>query len=253
MSVAVSAIVITKNEEQRIAACLASLDFADEIIVVDSGSTDHTREICEQNSRVVFYELPWEGFGIQKNRALERASGEWVFSLDADETVPPELAAEIRLVVSGSPHDGYLVRRKNFYRGQWIRHCGWWPDEILRLFRRERGRFNDRLVHESVEVQGSIGRLRHPIEHYSFGSVSDFISKADSYSTLGARLMSDRGRRVSAAGACLHAVATFFKVFFLKGGVLDGRAGLLIAVSNATGVFYRYMKCLELQCEAHEQ
>ncbi len=252
MSVTISAIVITKNEEQRIGACLDSLAWVDEIVVVDSGSTDRTRQICEAHPRVSFFEMSWEGFGTQKNRALDRATGEWVFSLDADEIVPPELAEEIRRTLVAPVCAGYLVRRKNFYRGQWIRRCGWWPDEILRLFRRDKGRFNDRLVHESVEVAGPIGALQGAIEHRSFRSVSDFIAKADSYSTLGARQMREKGRRATPVGAVTHALATFFKVYLLKRGFLDGGAGLLIASSNAAGVFYRYMKCWELQSGDHE-
>jgi len=246
MTTVISAIVITKNEEQRIEACLSSLQWADEIIVVDSGSTDRTRELCEQNDKVKFYERPWDGFGIQKNRALDLASGEWIFSIDADETASPELADEILSTVKQALYDGYILKRKNFYRGQWIKHCGWWPDPIIRLFRKDKGRFNDRLVHESVEIQGLAGELQNPIEHHSFHSVSDFIHKADSYSTLGARQMKLQNRNVTTLDACTHALATFIKVYFLKGGILEGRAGLLIAVSNAGGVFYRYIKCLEL-------
>lgn len=252
MTIAISAILITKNEEQRIQSCLASLEWADEIIVVDSGSTDRTREFCERNSKVKFYELPWEGFGIQKNRALERASGEWVFSIDADEIVTAELANEIRSIIQNSHYDGYLLKRKNFYRGQWIRHSGWWPDTILRLFRRGKGLFNNRLVHESIEVQGELGELENPVEHHSFRTVSDFIRKADGYSSLGARQMRANNRTATALSACTHTFATFFKVYILKKGILDGQAGLLIAVSNAMGVFYRYMKCIELQSDAHE-
>ena len=249
MNETISAIIITKNEEQRINACLMSLDWVDEIVVVDSGSTDRTREICSQNSKVVFHELPWEGFGIQKNRALERASGDWVFSIDADEIVPPELAAEIRGTIRNASCDGYTAKRKNFYRNQWIRHSGWWPDEILRLFRRERGRFNDRLVHESVELTGRPGQLAGCIEHYSFTSVGDFIRKADSYSSPGARVMFDRGKTTSPFKALVRGTATFLKTYILKRGFLDGSAGILIAVSNAAGVFYRHMKCVELQQE----
>lgn len=247
MTIAISAILITKNEEVRIEACLASLGWADEIIVVDSGSIDRTRDLCERNGKVKFFEMPWEGFGIQKNRALDQASGEWIFSIDADEIVSHELAEEILITVQQASYDGYVLKRKNFYRGKWIKHSGWWPDKILRLFRRGKGRFNDRLVHESVEVQGAIGELLNSIEHHSFQSVSDFIRKTDSYSTLGAQQMKFKNRNITTLDACTHAFATFIKVYFLKGGILDGRAGMLIAASNAAGVFYRYIKYMELQ------
>lgn len=241
----VSVIMIVRNEEGRVAAAIESVAWADEIVVVDSGSTDRTPEICRSFPRVKFYDRPWEGFGRQKNIALGLASFPWVFSLDADERVTPELAQEIGRAVADPTCAGYFVRRKNFYRDRWIRHCGWWPDEVLRLFRREAGRFSDRPVHEAVELDGPAGKLVHPIEHRSFHSVSDFIRKADSYSTLGARLMRERGRGSSAFAALYHGLFTFFKTYVLRRGFLDGRAGVLIAVSNAVGVFYRYMKAME--------
>ncbi len=247
MVATISAIVITKNEEQRIGACLTSLNWVDEIVVVDSGSTDQTREICKKNSKVVFYEQPWEGFGIQKNRALERASSEWVISIDADEIIPAELAFEIRQTIQNPSYDGYTVKRKNFYRNQWIQHSGWWPDKVLRLFRKDKGRFSDRLVHESVELNGQRGCLTGFIEHHSYNCVSDFIHKTDSYSHLGARVMFEHGKRTSAGKAFVRSIITFVKTYLLKGGILDGTAGILIAVSNAAGVFYRHMKCVELQ------
>uniref|UniRef100_A0A831U0J5 Glycosyltransferase family 2 protein n=1 Tax=Geobacter metallireducens TaxID=28232 RepID=A0A831U0J5_GEOME len=243
----ISVIMIVYNEESVIAATLESVLWADEIVVVDSGSTDRTPEICRSFPKVRFIYQPWDGFGKQKNFALKHASNPWVFSLDADESVSPALAAEIRRVINSAACDGYVVKRKNFYGAQWIRHSGWWPDEVLRLFRRNAGRFSDRPVHESVELTGKVGRLENPIEHRSFHSVADFIKKADSYSTLGAELMCQKGYRSSATKAFTHGVYTFFKTYILRLGFLDGRAGLLIAASNAAGVFYRYMKALEMQ------
>lgn len=247
MPLKISAIIITKNEEHRIQGCLDSLEWADEIIVVDSGSTDRTKEICCRYAKVKFYEYQWPGFGIQKNRALDHASGEWIFSIDADERVSTELANEIISTVKSPAYDGYILKRKNFYRGQWIKNCGWWPDKILRLFKKDSGRFNERLVHESIQLAGPIGELNHPIEHCSFNSASDFISKADSYSTLGARQMLQKNKKSGAADAIIHAAATFIKVLVIRRGFMDGRAGLLIAFSNAAGVFYRYIKCAEMQ------
>ncbi|HEX9078192.1 MAG TPA: glycosyltransferase family 2 protein [Desulfuromonadaceae bacterium] len=248
----ISAIIITRDEEHTIADCLASLDFAAEIVVVDSGSTDRTREICEQNPRVRFYVSPWEGFGVQKNRALDLATGDWIFSIDADETVTPELAAEILRTLQRPACDGYTVKRKNIYREQWVRHSGWWPDRILRLFRKGRGRFSDRLVHETVVLEGAPGRLDNCIEHRSFRNAGDFFRKGESYSTLGARTMVARGERTSAMNALFRSTLTFFKTLVIKRGFLDGSTGVLIAFSNAMGVFYRHMKCLELQSERHD-
>lgn len=251
-NVTISATIITYNEEHNIAGCLASLDFADEIVVVDSGSRDRTREICEQYPKVHFHVYPWEGFGVQKNRAVKLATGEWIISIDADETVTKELATEIRRILQNSTCDGYTVMRKNFYRGRWVRHSGWWPDRILRLFRKERGRFSDRLVHEAVMLDGPLGRIEQCIEHHSFRNVGDFFRKGESYSTLGARLMFERGETTSAINALFRSAFAFFRTLVLKRGFLDGSTGVLIAFSNAMGVFYRHMKCLELQSDRHD-
>lgn len=251
MTPIISAIIITKNEEQRIGRCLESLFWADEIIVVDSGSADRTRNICESYPSVRFVEHPWGGFGRQKNYALQCALGKWVFSIDADEVVSPELATEIMATLEHPACAGYLVPRKNFYRGQWVRHSGWWPDPVLRLFRRDKGRFSDRSVHETVELDGRPGRLDGCLEHHSFSGIADFLRKADSYSSLGADVMLQQGKRSSVVLALVKSAATFFKTFVLKRGFLDGYVGVLISFSNAVGVFYRYMKCLELKQGRH--
>lgn len=243
----ISGIVIVKNEEARIGRCLESMHWLDEIVVVDSGSTDGTREICTHYDKVRFFSHEWEGFGRQKNIALQAAVGEWVLSVDADELVTSELVAEIDRVLQSPKCDGYYIQRKNFYRGKWIRHSGWWPDPVLRLFRRDKGRFSDRMVHESVELEGTAGYLKAALEHHSFATVTDFIKKADDYSTLGALMLMQHGRRASASLALLKSFAAFVKTLVVKRGFLDGFSGVLIAYSNATGVFYRYMKCVELR------
>lgn len=242
------------NEEKNIAACLASLDFVDEIVVVDSGSTDRTEAICRANPKVRFFPHGWEGFGKQKNHALDQATGEWVLAVDADEVITTQLAQEIqRLVTQPGALNGYTVNRKNFYRGQWIRYSGWWPDRIIRLFRREQARFSDRLVHEIVQVDGAVGTLSGCIEHHPFAGPSDFLRKCDSYSTLGARMLVERGQKSSVLRALVKSSFTFFKVLVLKRGVLDGTAGVLIAYSNAAGVFYRHIKFLEMRADLEKQ
>lgn len=246
----ISAIIITLNEEKNIAGSLASLSFVDEIVVVDSGSSDRTEEICRSFPAVRFFHHPWQGYGPQKTAALALTSHEWVFSLDADEIVTPELAQEILDATrSDTPYAGYRLRRKNMYRGQWIRHSGWWPDDILRLFRKETGRFNDRVVHESVEVAGPVGFLKGVIEHHSFNAPEDFLVKAQRYSVLGAAQMKRQKKKGGALRAVVRGLSAFIKSYIIKRGFLDGRAGLLIAVSNAVGVFYRIMKLTELHEE----
>lgn len=249
----VSAAVITFNEERNIGNCLASLSFADEIVVLDSGSTDKTEEICRSFPKVKFFHQPWLGYGKQKNRAVDLASFDWIFSLDADETVTSELSDDIRLTLQTPRYDGYTVRRKNFYRGKWVRHSGWWPDRTLRLFNKGRGRFSDRPLHESVVLEGEVGHLNSCIEHFSFSCVREFIYKGDQYSTLGAQMMLDEGKTTSAANALLRSFAAFVKTYLIKRGILDGTVGALIAFSNAMGVFYRHIKCLELQSERHDK
>ena len=164
-----SAAIITLNEEDRIREALDSVRFADEIVVVDSGSADRTVEICREFTDKVFVET-WRGFAGQKNAAVERTTGDWVLSIDADEQVTAELAGEIRGVVSsGGPRDGYLVPRRNFFGGTWVRHGGWYPDYTLRLFRRGKGQFAERRVHEAVTLNGGrVGRLRSPLIHRTY-------------------------------------------------------------------------------------
>ncbi|MDK9718419.1 MAG: glycosyltransferase family 2 protein [Trichlorobacter sp.] len=243
----ITATIITLNEEKNIGACLASLNFVDEIIVVDSGSTDRTEEICRSNPRVKFFNQPWLGFGPQKNYAVSLASHTWIISVDADEVVTPELAAEIQATIhDGCDLAGCWVQRKNMYKKQWIKHGGWWPDEVLRVFRKDKGRFNDRRVHESVEIDGTTARLQAALEHYSYSGPEDFILKMHSYAMAGAYQMQEDGRAGGAVRAVIRAIAAFVKGYILKQGFLDGRAGLLIATSGAIGVFYKIIKLSEL-------
>jgi glycosyltransferase involved in cell wall biosynthesis len=246
MGTTISCIIIVKNEEQNISACLDSLGWADEIVLVDSGSTDLTPTICKSYPKVIFHKYPWEGFGPQKNRALGLATGDWVFSIDADERVTPELAHEIMSVVQSPRCDAYRVKRKNFFRGTWVRHSGWWPDEVLRLFRRGSAKFNERIVHESVQFDGLVETLVNPLEHHSYTKVADFISRVDSYSTLGARLLHERGNNAGVLKIIGKTIHAFFHSYILKLGFLDGLVGMLIAFSTAEVTFYKYMKLAEM-------
>lgn len=240
--VRLSAIVITRNEEAHIGECLDSVAFADEIIVLDSGSTDQTCAIARARGARVEVSSDWPGFGPQKNRALDLASGDWVLSIDADERVPPELAQAIRTALLAPEAEAYRIARLSNFCGRWIRHSGWWPDYVVRLFRRESGRFTDAPVHERVEVQGRVGTLSGHFLHYPYASLEIFIDKINRYSTEAARAAFARGRRTSVLGPFGHGSWTFIRHYVLRRGFLDGWQGLVLAGMAATGSFYRYVK-----------
>jgi glycosyltransferase involved in cell wall biosynthesis len=236
-----SAIIIAKAEAGKIAACLDSLAFCDECIVVDSNSTDGTAEIAQsKGARVV--QRDFDGFGAQKNYALSLATCDWVLSIDADERVTPELGKAIRNAIAKPGAHGYEIPRLSRFLGREMRHSGWYPDHVLRLFRRGRARFSDDLVHERVVCDGPLGRLDEPLLHDPVGRIEDALSRMDRYSTAGAAMLSASGRRVSFASGIAHGLWTFFRTYVLRLGFLDGREGFLLAVANAEGTYYRYMK-----------
>ncbi|EIC28687.1 MULTISPECIES: glycosyltransferase family 2 protein [Methylomicrobium] len=241
-----SVIVITKNEAAHIGRCLESVSWADEIVVLDSGSSDETVAICRRFTDKVF-ETDWPGFGVQKQRALEKAQGDWLFSIDADEVVTPELRREIELAIASPQLNGYEIPRLSDYCGRSIRHGGWWPDYVLRLFRREAGRFTDSAVHERIIVQGETGRLQSPLLHEAFVNLDEVLHKVNNYSALGAEMLYRKGVRSSLSKAVLKGVWTFFRTYFVKAALLDGRHGFMLAVSNAEGAYYKYLKLWELQ------
>ena len=233
--------MIAKNEEANIGPCLDGLAFCDERIVVDAGSSDRTVELAQQKgARVVAHE--WQGFGAQKNFALSLAHGDWVLSIDADERVSPALADEIQRVIVEGSADGYEIPRLSSFVGREMRHSGWFPDHVLRLFRRGKARFSDDLVHERVICDGSVGRLTEQLAHASVTRLEEAISRIDRYSTAGAEMLVAAGRRVSFADGITHGLWSFFRAYVLRLGFLDGREGFLLAVANAEGTYYRYMK-----------
>lgn len=243
----ISVVVITKDEESSIGACLASVAWADEIVVVDAGSTDRTADICRDHAAKVVVSAQWPGFGPQKNRALDLASHDWVLSLDADERVTPELRQEMQAIAAGSGLcDAYEIPRSSSYCGRFMRHGGWWPDRVTRFFRRGTARFSDDLVHEKLLVQGAVGRLVHPLVHYAFDDLEEVLRKVDQYSSASALMHQGRGRKGSLRKAILHGAWTFFRTYFLKAGFLDGQRGFMLAVSNAEGTYYRYLKLMLL-------
>jgi len=236
-----SAIIITKDEAANIADCLDSVAFCDERIVVDAGSSDGTLLIArEKGARVAAHS--WKGFGPQKNFALSLAHGDWVLSIDADERVTPELAAAIKTAIASDAADGYEIPRRSNFCGRMMRHSGWFPDRVLRLFRRDMGRFSDDIVHERVICDGRVARLQEPLLHYPVARLEDALRRMDSYSTLGAERIVASNRRIWFFTGIAHGAFTFLRIYVLRLGFLDGAAGFLLAVANAEGTYYRYMK-----------
>jgi glycosyltransferase involved in cell wall biosynthesis len=236
-----SAIVITRNEAANIGACLDSVAFCDERIVVDCGSSDGTVDIARaKGARVEFY--AWRGFGPQKNYALSLATGAWVLSIDADERATPELAGAIKSALADSSADGWELPRRSSFCGRELRHSGWSPDYVLRLFRRGKAKFDDALVHERVICDGPVKRLDQPLLHYPVLKLEDALSRMDRYSTASAAVLVASGRKVSFLAGIGHGLFSFLRAYVLRLGFLDGAEGFLLAVANAEGSYYRYMK-----------
>ncbi|MEI7456657.1 MAG: glycosyltransferase family 2 protein [Nitrosomonadales bacterium] len=244
-----SVIIIAKNEAANIGACIQSVAWADEIIVVDSGSTDRTVSIAREMGAQVYLHADWPGFGPQKNRALCYASFEWIFSIDADERVTPELRAELEQSMRDSTADGYFCPRLSQFCGTFIHHCGWYPDYVLRLFRRGAGRFSDSLVHESVLLTGKTARLKSPLLHYSYLTTDDVERKVSHYSSAAARQMFEAGKRSSLTGAMLSGGWAFMRTYVIRLGVLDGSAGWSIACMNARTTYLKYRNLAALHAE----
>jgi len=243
-----SVVMVTENEEERIRDALESVKGADEIIVVDAMSRDRTVEIAREYTAKVFLE-EWKGFSAQKNSAIQKAGGDWILLLDADERVTPELWDEITGVVRGKTGiRGYEIPRKSFFLGRWISHSGWWPDYTLRLFRRGTGRVSPRRVHERIDVDGPVGRLRSPLLHLTYQSISQFIRKADIYAGLSAREMAERGERFSITRLLFSPPATFIRMYIIQRGFLDGSHGFILAGLYSYYTFLKYARLWEERC-----
>jgi len=244
-----SVILIAKNEEASIARALRSVAWADEIVVVDSGSADRTVDIARELGAKVVVTGDWPGFGPQKNRALDLATGDWVLSLDADEWLTVASAEEIRRAIGAGVTGAAAFRmpRRSSFCGRFMRHSGWWPDYVVRLFRRGSARFSDDSVHERVMVEGAIGTLREPIMHETYVDLEDMLVKMNSYSTLTARSRQQDGKTSGLVQAVSRAVWAFIRTYFLRAGFLDGREGFMLAVATAEGTYYRYLKLLLLR------
>ncbi len=235
----VSVAIVAKNEAARIGACLDSVAWADEVIVIDGESEDGTQAICRGRGATVL-EAPWMGYSAQKNMALEKTSHPWILSLDADEVVTGALREEILKVLNGNgPADGYRLPRKNIFFGKWLRHGDHWPDHQVRLFRRELGRFNEKQVHESVDVNGEVASLAEPLEHHSYSDIGEFFDRQMRYAVLAAEELHSKGRKPGAADFVVRPIWRFMKGYFLKGGWRDGREGFIVSAGYAYYVFMR--------------
>jgi glycosyltransferase involved in cell wall biosynthesis len=234
--------IITKNEAHNIAACLASVSFADQLVVVDSGSTDGTAELARQLGAEVTLYADWQGFGIQKGRALALAKCDWVLSVDADERVTPELKREIQNVMAVQRFEAYSVPRLSSFCGQYMHHSGWYPDRVLRLFRQGKAQFSDDVVHEKVLTQLEVGQLQNDLLHETYRDMSHMLAKSDAYSTAGAAAMFKRGQSASVAEAVVRASWAFIRTYVLRRGFLDGQLGFVLATSVSQTTYHRYIK-----------
>jgi glycosyltransferase involved in cell wall biosynthesis len=243
-----SVAIITKNEGENLHECLKSVEFAAEVVVVDSDSTDETVQIASQFGCEVFIE-PWQGFGPQKQSAIDKCTYPWILVLDADERIPAENASVIKNIILNPSNTvaGYSFPRKNYFQGRWIKHMGWWPDRIVRLFRKDLGRMTPDRVHESILVNGPVEPLDAPIEHYTESRFYKILDKINQYSTLGAQEAFEKGQKASIGSAIFRAQLTFIQNYFLRLGLVDGMPGLTLAIADSINKFLKYAKLYELQ------
>lgn len=242
-----SVLTIALNEEHNIVDCLESVKWADELIVVDSGSTDKTVELARKFPAKVL-QMEWRGYGATRNLALNHATGDWILWLDADERVTPELAKEIqqRIREAHGKFVGYSVARRAYFLGKWIRHCGWYPSHVIRLFQRTHGKFTENHVHEQLLLDGPLGRMENDLLHFTDPDLHHYFRKFNRYTSLAARDMVAEGKRFSMLDILVRPPFTFFKMYILRRGFLDGIHGFILSVASATYVFVKYAKLWEL-------
>ena len=241
-----SVITLTLNEEANIASCLESVTWADELLVADSGSVDKTVAIAKSHNAKVI-PVAWDGYGRTKNQVLLQARGDWVLWLDADERVTPELASEINEIVHSPSVEfaGYSVARRAFFLGRWIRHCGWYRSTVIRLFRRDKGRFSEHLVHEKLILEGPVGRLKSDLIHLTDPNLDHYFKKFNRYTSLSAEEMHRDGKRFSLFDLLVRPLFTFFRMYILRRGFQDGLEGFILCVASSAHVFAKYAKLWE--------
>ncbi|WP_372972843.1 glycosyltransferase family 2 protein [Marinobacter sp.] len=237
-----SAVLITRNAGPDFRRCLESLSFADEIVVLDSGSSDGTIATAESIGAIVVRSQDWPGFGPQRQRAQKYARGEWLFWIDSDEVVTSQLAASIEAAVAEAPENSvFQVKRLSWFFGRFIHHSGWYPDRVIRLYRREEFAYNDALVHEKVDCNGAnVGELDGDLLHYTATDFADYMTKSVRYADAWAAQRLRNGKRASLFSACIHSGSAFFRKYLLQRGFLDGKHGFLLAVTTAIYVFNKY-------------
>ncbi|WP_221765082.1 glycosyltransferase family 2 protein [Methyloradius palustris] len=242
-----SIIIITKDEEDSILECISSVKWADEIVVIDSGSMDSTVEICRSFGAKVHIAKDWQGFGKQKNRALALVSHEWVLSIDADERVSEALHSEIEETIRSNPlNSAFQISRSSSFCGQFINHSGWNPDYVTRLFKRGEAKFSDDIVHEKLITNCQIKNLSSPLIHLSYNNLEDVLIKLNRYSSDGAAMLLAKNKQTSVLSAVLRGLWAFLRTYILKLGILDGRMGFILAVYNAETTYYKYLKLMML-------
>ncbi|HHE38230.1 MAG TPA: glycosyltransferase family 2 protein [Candidatus Cloacimonetes bacterium] len=240
-----SVVLITKNEESNIERCLKSARFADEIIILDSRSIDRTVNIC-QNFQCRVYQTEWFGFGLTKKKAVSFAKNNWILSLDADEQITSELREEIDKILQNPEFKAYSIKRISYYLGKKIKYCGWNRDFPVRLFDKNYANFNDKIVHESVVVQGDKGRINQPILHYTYPTIESHLKKMEHYSTLGSQTLLEKNRRSTPLSAFMRGFLKFLKMYFLQLGFLDGIHGFVLCLNSSWGIYLKYLKLWKL-------
>jgi len=237
-----SVALIARNEAHQLRDCLASVAWADEVVVVEQGSMDDTAAVARALGAKVLTVDDWPGFGPQKNRAIDACTGDWILALDCDERVDDALRTEIQGILAAPRYAVYRVGRRSTYCGQFIEHSGWRPDYVTRLFKRGAARYSEAAVHETLITNQAVGTLKQTLTHYSFTRLEDVLDKMNRYSSASAAMLVARGKTPGLMTAVLHGLAAFVRTYFFRLGFLDGRMGFLLAVSNAEGSYYRYVK-----------
>ena len=241
-----SVITLTLNEARNLPDCLASVQWADELVVVDSGSTDGTQEIARTFTQNIFT-VDWNGYGAARNFAVAKAHGDWILWLDADERVTPELAAEIRSLLASPPSGvtGFSIARRAYFLGRWIRHSGWYPSRVVRLFRNGSGHFSETRVHEQLRVDGKVVQTSHDLLHFTDPDLFHYLSKFNRYTTLAAGDLEAAGRRFRLVDVVIRPAFQFVKMYLLRQGFRDGLEGFMLAVLSSAYVFTKYAKLWE--------